>query len=406
MSLEEKKKKRNKILIIMLCSLLAAAVTVFLASYMVRKIKERIEESEYSQKIQIASEKEGFGKGRLLVEYDTEKELYTNKNLTVYAAQNPDEVGAIIEITLKEHEKYWCVLKAANDGTVIAQKEFSDSEFNSTWTSMNPTGKSLGYMESWASTEWVTFMENREISAFFASCDHITGTKLAVYSEKDHVFRYFEDWLPEEYRADSVEELAGYLRYKEEDNATKYSYSYKLVLCDSKGQTIAENMFQSYRGNAMEYWLPENFNGYLYGLEFLSKGNIEKMGTGTKLIGYNTQCSSYTSQYIPSNLLAASPEEVAYVVEYRRSFEQKTEKYGVTSFMGDDVTGVVEVIFVKVINPTRQFSERVIEDKVFEADPPKTIWYNYAEKSELTFREYVKSSDIENWLRILNLDND
>ena len=141
-------------------------------------------------------------------------------------------------------------------------------------------------------------------------------------------------------------------------------------------------------------WLNSELKAYVTNRDFLHQLEKSSLGGGDKFIVFDGKTGRYSDTFIPADLIATSPEEVALTVTIQRSSHTVTEQYspfGMYGVSGQSVEINLEDITVTLLDP---LTNKFFAATTVSANPPSTV-----KRGVNKAFAKVEASQLEKWFR-------
>ena len=329
-----------------------------------------LDELEYSQAIQKATQSDNFGHGTKMVVYDTEKGRFVKASAGSGQSVTPEEIGAILYITKNESTpesitaSYDCVLTRAYDGMEISA--------DTNCINFSPA------QDAW---------EQYRYRTTYLSGEFPSGYGIAYYNEEKDIFEGrlpFYEFLLEGYQCRTPEDVGAFLRSGEENGRSV------MILC--YGEKDSQIIGKRYESEGTK-WIREMADFFFSGRDYFLALNGGKPGGGNKIIGFDTDTQLYSTRYIPDELVASSPGETGMIAEIHTETRTETVTYGKYNIpVGVDYECVIDCVTI-VLKDAETGEE--LDRTTIEAAPPESITPN----PDKFLPCHVKEGQVEEWMR-------
>lgn len=344
--------------------------------------------------------------GERVAVFDADKERYVKAYLTEdgLLAATPEEIGAILVLLPGEGNTIDAKLRYLPGKEIVAETNIS-------------RGGDSEPIEEWCGKELQAYREHLEIQGFFAGNPETAGDKIAYLDPVSNRYAYSSDYLPEELQGKSPEELGGYFSYHTSEESLSATYGYSFTETQGTGEVLeltlykalnvpfertelhakapssismgADSFHATVSAEDVQAWLTSAAASLRFNTDFNAKLKQQKMGEGSQIIAQEIISGHYGTRYVPAELIASEPADVALIVLYVSDSERVESTYGalMNSFT---VEGTEEVIHVQLLDGG---DRRVITENTFHAGTPRV-----ASEDDNGFHTDVSEETVKKWV--------
>ena len=352
------------------------------------------------------------GGDKLVTQYEATGRYASTYIPQTLLASSPEEVALLVTLIEDTDQETKVRLVDPETKAVVAETTLS--------------GDKRPQFQEWVQPQLTDYLYDRSFRRQLETTPLGGGDKLAVREQATD--RYVATIVPQDIRAASPAE-AGLLATIERDwgekqqkyslggisssSSTSVTVHYEIVtlrfMDSATGETVAEKQVEGLApsfvskdatevsapvdAEQLETKFRDALKDYIYFRDFYRALETAALGGGDKLIAFDPKTEKYAKTYIPEDLLAASPEEVALVADLSWKTSIKYQKYSIggSAFSSTEVRFELEAVTVMLRDPV---TNKVVATKTLKAELPSSI------KAGVT-EQYVpvKASELEEWLR-------
>ena len=289
-----------------------------------------------------------------------------------YAASKPEEVGLYLSVEKNDNLVSKAGLYDAR-GNLIAQ--MPSNTFVSTWL------KNL----------MISYSFDRNFSKQLESMQLGGGKK--IVGQDAETGWYVDTNIPQSLLASTPAEtaLVAVMQQSESDGFKIIS----IQLVDPvTNETFSETQTYASDSDKLNNWFNSELKAYLTNRKFLLLLEKSSLGGGDKFIVFDEKTGRYSDTFIPADLIATSPKEVALTVMIQRSSHTVSKLYSLFGVYGAGTQTVeidLEDITVTLFDP---LANELFAETTVSAEPPSAV-----ERGVNKTSAKVRASQLEKWFR-------